>query len=145
MFRSKEHAVLGGHRGGSIGRTRAFERLGALDSQCDPEVVERLEAHVAYLGREVALEGGSLASVETATLRHDAALLDSLDGSSAHIDADGDLVLSGINLRLVGNEAPSEPANGKGNLWGTERPQPTSRARTTSWLVQGTLSPGTKA
>ena len=87
------------------------------DSQCDPEVVERLEAHVAYLGREVALMREGLASVETVTLRHDAALAGlSRLGRSAHIDADGDLVLSGINLRLVGNEDPSESANGKGNL-----------------------------
>ncbi len=85
--------------------------------ECNPEVVERLEAHVAFLGREVAIMREEIGSLETTTLRHDAALAGlSRLGRSAHIDGNGDLVLSGINLRLIADEDPSGSGNGKGNL-----------------------------
>ena len=81
--------------------------------ECNPEVVERLEAHVAFLGREVAIMREEIGSLETTTLRHDAALAGlSRLGRSAHIDGNGDLCallcfLHRILTRTYGFDLPN--------------------------------------
>ena len=84
---------------------------------CDSEALERLEAHVAFLGREVATLRTQLEAVEGVIQRHDSTIggLSTL-GRAARIDANGDLVLTGINLRLVSGAEDSGELNGKGNL-----------------------------
>lgn len=84
---------------------------------CDEQAMERLEAHVAYLSREVVTLRAKLYSVEGSIERHDAAIggLANL-GRSVHIDSAGDLVLSGVNLRLLSATDAEAPPNGKGNL-----------------------------
>ena len=109
--------LLGTIFAGLLATPEAPETTQPPSMVCDEEAFERLEAHIAFLGREVATLRTELAAVESVIQRHDETIggLTTL-GRAARIDANGDLVLTGINLRLVnGAEAPGE-MNGKGNL-----------------------------
>ncbi len=88
-----------------------------INATCSEERIDRLEAHVAYLSREVALLRASTATFASAIERHSSALggLSRL-GRAVHIDGEGDVVFSGINVRIQSASPPWTMPTGKGNL-----------------------------
>jgi hypothetical protein len=87
------------------------------DQACGEARMERLEAHVAYLSRQVAHLRASNAALEAEADRHSSAIGGlSRIGRAVHIDADGDLVFRGINVRIESGSSPWATPSGKGNL-----------------------------